>query len=426
MSYSSKKVKKQLSNRQYAGLAVASKVGVNGGYFGIAEEEGRVEEKVSVLDLEIFTNYDASDAFTQKVLQLKARGHNQSRTLSGFKNHGEINIDTSYSAFRQREHLRRSSSSSGSSQTVDMELWDLDDEDEDAEADLYNDEHLRGDDFLSTPWLPPSIDKALEYKKKTIFKGGSASFFAVSMSSTKHLGRGTALFFSFTYAFSLCFFFMSLCTLPGLYFYHSGSRIDQKDQDALGIYRFSLGNLGFSSTSLSYHSDFTCLSSPSSSSSSSSSSSFLSSPQSSNSNATILCITLSNGTQLPLVTVANYLAFFEILQCLIFLATVLYLYLLVHSAQKDSSLSVSDYSIMVTSLPVANPTASPPVLFPSIPLLLDHFSTLYQLERPDWRGRPGVALATPVHIVDNTQDEVHRNTWVAELIVHKGEREGME
>ncbi|CAM9640062.1 unnamed protein product, partial [Sphacelaria rigidula] len=45
------------------------------------------------------------------------------------------------------------------------------------------------------------------------------------------------------------------------------------------------------------------------------------------------------------------------------------------------------------------------------------FSDLYQLESPDWKGRPPYAAAQPVFSSDNTEDKWYLGKWVAEVCV---------
>lgn len=71
--------------------------------------------------------------------------------------------------------------------------------------------------------------------------------------------------------------------------------------------------------------------------------------------------------------------------------------------------SVAEYSISVNGLP-SNTTVEE---------LVRHFSNLYPLDRPDWKGRPGILFCKPVTNISNTGNPEYINSWVSECILHK-------
>jgi hypothetical protein len=95
--------------------------------------------------------------------------------------------------------------------------------------------------------------------------------------------------------------------------------------------------------------------------------------------------------------VADYLTISEVLQCLMTAGVV---WLLARrtvnlSAKADVNVcTVTDYSVVVTGLPTVSDHQD----------LLQFFSKLYPLDRPDWRGRPPVSAALPVESSLNTGD----------------------
>ena len=71
--------------------------------------------------------------------------------------------------------------------------------------------------------------------------------------------------------------------------------------------------------------------------------------------------------------------------------------------------SVTDYTVMVENIP-PNTTEID---------LIQHFSTLYPLDKVDWKGRSALDLAEPVRNCNNTNRGYHMDTWVAEVTIFK-------
>lgn len=93
-----------------------------------------------------------------------------------------------------------------------------------------------------------------------------------------------------------------------------------------------------------------------------------------------------------MVQVETILTTFEFLQILTYLYAVYHLWYRANKLQEDvnkTSTTVRHYAIMVRNLPSDT----------SAHQLVTHFSSLYALDKPDWRRRPGVAGAKPVTLV---------------------------
>lgn len=108
------------------------------------------------------------------------------------------------------------------------------------------DENL-GETFESTPWIPPTVDKAKEFKRKAIYRGGDARIDSVELVSAPDLGVGASLYFQFAVTMAFCLAIMSLLELPALIFVYNGSAIGTEDQDVLGLYKYTLGKKALSS-----------------------------------------------------------------------------------------------------------------------------------------------------------------------------------
>eukprot|EP01034_Spumella_vulgaris_P032925 gene32925-40642_t len=66
----------------------------------------------------------------------------------------------------------------------------------------HEDENL-GDDFEATPWLPPSIEKAAEFKNNAIFRNGDVRLDSINVIQAPDLGNGVTLYFQFAMTMAL-------------------------------------------------------------------------------------------------------------------------------------------------------------------------------------------------------------------------------
>lgn len=249
-----------------------------------------------------------------------------------------------------------------------------------------------GEDFLSSPWLPPSIEKAKEFKAAEVYRGGDWRIDSIDLINASDLGPGVTLYFQFVMTMGIALFFMSILSLPALVFVYSGSRVEYKDKDIFGLYKYTLGNLGYDPTSQTYHKDAHC-------------------QNHANGGNSTACIHF-NGNEFALLDAAKFIMWAEMLQNLVFIIAVIWLTRKVLNAQLNRSnlnFSASDYSIMIQNLAPDTTEAD----------LISHFSKLYCLDEKDWRGRPKVEEVVPVANIENTGNYLLQNTWVSECIVHK-------
>lgn len=121
----------------------------------------------------------------------------------------------------------------------------------------YDDEKL-GDDFEENPWKPPNCQRSLEFKENQLYRAGRASTFSC-MTDLKDLGAGIPLYFQFARSITVCLFCMSLLALPALVLAYNGSRIPQQDRDIIGLYQFTIGNIGYNNESPTYDIDSKCI-----------------------------------------------------------------------------------------------------------------------------------------------------------------------
>jgi hypothetical protein len=268
-----------------------------------------------------------------------------------------------------------------------------------------DDENL-GEEFESTPWLPPSIEKAEIYQRNAIFRNGDTRIDSVDIINATDLSPGINLYFSFAMVMTIVFFFMTLFSIPSLLFVSNGQGISIEDRDPFGLYHFTLGNLGYDAESTpNYVTLSQCNNIHTVSSSASTVAAF---------NETCIHVSIfGNNYELTTTNTAYLLTFFEMIQITIFLLGIAQLYLSIENKTNrnhTTELSVSDYAVMVTNLP---PDASENEL-------IQHFNELYALNKRDWKGRPIVIDAEPVETCGNTGlKRIYKGTWISECIVHK-------
>ena len=255
--------------------------------------------------------------------------------------------------------------------------------------DEYAHENL-GDNFEDTPWVPPSLELAWEYRLANLYGGGKTKLRKIKVTKAGDLGAGIPMYFQFIKSMAIL---MCLCTIlcvPNLLFCYYGNKILKEDQDFIGLYRLTVGNIGHNMEDPNYFEDSQC---------------------SNSANANMTCITVLN-TEFTLLEVANILTVAEFAQIVCFLLVIVYLAnrtRRVSTKLDQRTCTISDYSVMVEGIPADT----------TVEQLVEHFSRLYPLDKPDWRGRPPVRDATPVVSCYNTNNQIYKGTWIAEAIIFR-------
>ena len=113
------------------------------------------------------------------------------------------------------------------------------DEDE-LEDDGVDYEGLQEQNYESTDWVPPSLEKAEDYRVKHSFHGGTSKMKDINMTKVLDFGTGVPLYFQFIKSFAILFFLMSLLSVPSILFCFYGEHILPTDRDGLHLYRFTL------------------------------------------------------------------------------------------------------------------------------------------------------------------------------------------
>jgi hypothetical protein len=261
-----------------------------------------------------------------------------------------------------------------------------------ASSNVHGDDENLGEDFESTPWLPPNIEIAEEYKSNNVFREGNSSSFSCNITDAMDLGAGVVLYFKFVKTFAICFFLMSLLSLPSLIFSISGSNVPLENQDAMGLYVFTIGNIGYNKDSPTYAEDLICHD-----------------PKNIiGVNGT--CIHIGD-SEIPSLHVSQLMTAFEFLQIVLFFGTIYYLNDSTDKVKESierSECSASDYTIIVKGIPDDA----------TVNQIVSHFSKAYNLDTQDWKGRPPVRGAYPVNDCVNSDMPQCLNTWIADCVVH--------
>lgn len=213
-----------------------------------------------------------------------------------------------------------------------------------------------GENYDQTPWVPPSIEKAKEYKEHSIYRGGTARIDSIDIVRVSDLGAGVTLYFQFALSMAICLFVMTLFTIPSLVFAFYGDNVLADDRDSFGFYRLTLGNVGYSASTVKYMGKCGYLA-------------HKTDPSLSVSNAS--CIIVNDSYEIPTTQAGGLLTAMEFLQIAVFAIGVFHVYrtaLSVTGRNAKSETQVSDFSIMVTNLPADITDVE----------VLDHFSSLYR------------------------------------------------
>lgn len=257
-------------------------------------------------------------------------------------------------------------------------------------AVLQDDENENlGDDFEQTAWVPPSIAKALEFKRRSIYRyADGVSVHSIDVIHAADLGSGVTLYFAFARTMAWALLFMSILSVPALIMVYSGSGVLAQDRDALGLYRYTLGNIGVNPASPNYEESIICTS--------------IRYPK----NTTCIHFDFFGSHEQSLTDAGAILTTMEFFQMIVYLVSIWAFSRQILALQEDAArrnTNMSDYSIKVSHIP-PNTTAAD---------ILAHFNGLYQLEVKDFRKRPALENARPVPNHLHNGDE----SLVGELLI---------
>lgn len=262
---------------------------------------------------------------------------------------------------------------------------------------LATQEENLGLNFFMTPWVAPSFEKVADVRQAEAFRGGDESPSSLPIISSPELGLGVRLYFQFLYSITVGLAVMTLLSIPLLVFAYSSHGMADSDRDAAGLYQLTLGNLGFQSAApennflqkvhLCSDADLAARG--------------------------LVCVNVLGFLEVTVGDMQLVILACELLQVFVFLITVRHLnqqlIKLKRPDKAENLVSTTHYAVYVENLPP----------FVTQQEVIAHFSNLYQLQNVDWRNRLPIEDARPVQAADNTAEDVHVHSWVAECTLYR-------
>eukprot|EP00753_Platysulcus_tardus_P008360 PLAT15919.1.p1 GENE.PLAT15919.1~~PLAT15919.1.p1 ORF type:complete len:1334 (+),score=543.12 PLAT15919.1:95-4003(+) len=211
-----------------------------------------------------------------------------------------------------------------------------------------------GEDYLDSPFLPPSSQLAAEKRTENTFRGGSAPVCATETDALGDMGVGIELYFRFLLFMAAAFAIISVLSLPSLLLSLSGNRVAEEDRDVFGLSAFTLGNQGEGLSSVSIQD---C--------------------ETGRTDCNRTTVALLN-TRVTATTAAYILSAADVMAMVAF-AFVIYMLRRSAALEKEyvdtSHVTLSDYAVYVTGLP-SDVTEGD---------VLDHFKAVAAARRPDFK-----------------------------------------
>jgi len=215
----------------------------------------------------------------------------------------------------------------------------------------YDYEGVDDDKFLETHYVAPDKFKAMKRVAEEVFLEGRANPATVGTKELSQLGSGMALYFLWLKLLVYWGAFATVMVLPALWAAFSGSRVSEEQMDALFVSAFSVANLGVNQETL---------------------------------NATACAVTDCNTTYVNFgvfetadTTTSLIIAAGDFLYSAAFIWLIVYFRRRIASLDDEidkNTVTADDFAVYVTNLPI---DAAPDELE-------EHFSDLFQLEKPDW------------------------------------------
>jgi len=109
----------------------------------------------------------------------------------------------------------------------------------------FRGEFLGRNEYLTTPWVPPSVERARRHRAARMFGSGKASVCSTSQRDLNRMGVGIALYMQLQRYLCVLMTVMAVVALPGLLVSYKGSSVTEDEADGLGVAYTTLANLGF-------------------------------------------------------------------------------------------------------------------------------------------------------------------------------------
>ena len=171
---------------------------------------------------------------------------------------GNLDDDRNSSKEKLTDRLRRRKSSYDATMATpsEKEAFAMAQATADQGPDMAEEEE--DDGIEEEVWIPPSMELAQEHIEKHVYQEGKGKFWRGDLTKATDLSRGVVLHFAFLRNMAICLSVMTLLSIPSLIFCTNGSRIPLSLQDPIGLYKFTLGNIGYDPNSRTYLTDSAC------------------------------------------------------------------------------------------------------------------------------------------------------------------------
>ncbi|CAM9423368.1 unnamed protein product, partial [Scytosiphon promiscuus] len=250
-----------------------------------------------------------------------------------------------------------------------------------------------GEDFEDTPWVPPTVKRAEDNRAQSIYRAGKSGIWDTRLHELEDMGIGVSLYFQFLKFLTAMYFVLTILSIPSLLFAVSGEGFTEVTIFNTLVLTM-IGNVGYPCDVDATLTDFTM-----------------------GCNSTAGSSQVVFGTEYSEMDISYYITAFEVLSSIFAVLAIVYwrwrTSVTVEKARKigcpvdTNKITATDFAVYVEGLPQAAGRKE----------IGQFFSDLYQLEAPDWKGRPPYEFAQPVFSVENTEDKWYMGKWIAEACV---------
>ena len=219
--------------------------------------------------------------------------------------------------------------------------------------------------WRDTPWVVPSVARAHEHRRYAMFASGHAPVWSTTMRDMAAFGGGIYLYMRLLRALAILFSVMTVLSIPAYMFSSAGSRIPAEDLDALTLSLVSIGNIG-DSLATSAVGGLSIQNGTASADSGDSAAT-----------VTMPAVIWDPSARISAKDGAVVVVVLDLACCMGLVVLMVWLANSIDELERGGgkeTLSASDYTVFVRGLP-ADATRKE---------IVEHFSTLYALDRPDW------------------------------------------
>ncbi|CAM9192623.1 unnamed protein product, partial [Discosporangium mesarthrocarpum] len=256
-----------------------------------------------------------------------------------------------------------------------------------------------GEEYEETPWVPPTVERAMEHRERSIYRGGKSGVRETKIHELEDMGIGVSLYFQFLKFLTFTYLVLMILSLPSLIFATAGSGFPEVNVLS-GLLWTMVGNVGYPCEEGATSEQYTA-----------------------GCNATLSTTQDIYGHVYTLVDISYTITSFEFISSAFFALMIIYWTWRTRAAVDKArgwlhvdanKITATDYAVYVEGLPKNAGRRDIGRFFRQEKRTNVE---LYQLEKADWKGRPPYETAQSVFSVDNTGDKWYKGKWVAEVCV---------